>query len=473
MLYGIGGVAKHLASLVMLPIYTFYLSPADYGAIEIITLIVSSLSLIAGMNLGEGLFRFYHEPEERGGGRHTVASALGLALGLNTLGALLLIDCSPLLAERFLGADYPWTYIALASATLVTEASVSIVSCHMRAEGDALKYFLTGMLRLALQVGLNLFFLAGLELGVKGVLIAGLAATFLVAVVVLPYTLRRVGWAFSPTSAKHLLAFGGPLVVANAATFYLGASDRFFLENYQGLAAVGVYALAARLASGFGVLIYDPFEQVWDPEKYRIWRASRDIKAFQRVFRLLALVLVIAGSTVSVFAPEIFGLLTSQAFAEAANVAPILIAASVFLGLGRFARFGSLIAGKTANVYKSALASALVLTVLLWLCVPRFGAYGAAFAAAAANGFRMALDDVLARKQVNLHLPWIRFAWLAAFAACVVWGCTTLPALTVIGIGAKLLVLAVFATIAWYSPLLLPDDRRFALRLVGLRRFAT
>jgi hypothetical protein len=48
-----------------------------------------------------------------------------------------------------------------------------------------------------------------------------------------------------------------------------------------------------------------------------------------------------------------------------------------------------------------------------------------------------------------------------------------LPALTVIGIGAKLLVLAVFATIAWYSPLLLPDDRRFALRLVGLRRFAT
>jgi O-antigen/teichoic acid export membrane protein len=469
-LYGIGGVAKHLSSLVMLPIYTFYLSPADYGAIEIITLILSSASLVAGMNLGEGLFRFFHQPTDKGGGRHTVSTALALAVLLGAVGAILLSATAPWLADRFLTGNYPWTYIAIASLTLMTEACASIVVCHMRAEGDAMKYFWAGMLRLALQIGLNVYFLVVLDLGVLGILLGGLAATLTLSIVVLPYTLRRVGWSYSALSARQLFAFGGPLVVANAATFYLGASDRFFIEHYQGLAAVGVYALAARLAAGFGVLIYDPFEQMWDPEKYRIWHSTRDTAVFQCVFRLLSLVLIVTAAGVSVFAPEIFGVLTSAAFADAAYVAPILIASAVFYALSRFVRFGSLVSGKTANVYQSAVVSALVLTVLLWLLTPPYGIVGAALSTALASGFRLVVDERLARKHVDLHLSWVRFTLLGVLAVLVVSACSFFSAMTIVGVALKLLVLLALAAGAWWSPFLLERDRQLVRQLIAPRR---
>jgi len=470
MLYGIGSLTKQLATVVMLPIYTYYLGPADYGALEIVNLLVSSVALIAGMNLGEGLFRYYHEREEKGGGRKTVATALVMAFTLNLLGALVLSALSPILAGQFLSNTQLWYLVSIAAVTLTTEACVSIVTCHMRAEGDAWKYFWTGIARLSLHVAFNVLFLVHFELGLVGVFLGSLASSAIVAIGVLPYTIKRAGLSLSGVSARLLFAFGGPLILANVAQFYLGAIDRFFLEHFRDLASVGIYALAARLAQSFLVLIYEPFELIWDPEKYRIWQTTGDRQPFQRVFRLLTSLLVVFGTGVSVLAPEIFALLASKPFAAASSVAPVLIAAAVCTALSRFARFGSLAEGKTSNVYKAATISALAMTLLLFALTPRFGPMGAAVAVLSAAAIRVLVEDRLARRLVNLALPWRDFLLIASVGAAVVVVCLQLGPVSVLHALIKLSVLAALAAGIWWSPYLGHGERQLALTIVRMRR---
>ena len=470
MLYGIGSLTKQLATIVMLPIYTFYLAPEDYGALEIVNLLVSSVALIAGMNLGEGLFRYYHETEESGGGRKTVASALVLAVVLNALGAVLLTALAPALAGQFLSGSESWYFVSIAAVTLISEACISIITCHMRAEGDAWKFFWSGIARLGLHIAFNLFFLVYLKLGLLGIFLGSLASSVLVAATILPYTIRRAGLTVSKVSVKLLLGFGGPLILANVAQFYLGGIDRFFLEHFRDLANVGIYALAARLAQSFLVLIYEPFEQIWDPEKYRIWQTSRDIQPFQRVFRLLTVILVVFGVGISVMAAEIFALLASKPFASASVVAPVLIAAAMCTALTRFARFGSLAEGKTANVYKAALMAAVVVTLLLYLLTPRFGPMGAAFAVVIAAGVRVFIENRMASRLVDLQLPWRSFMGLAIIGVLVTIGCLQIGPISIGNVFLKLGVLAGFAAAIWWSPYLGHSERQLAFTLAKLRR---
>src|SRR5436309_10778936 len=47
----------------MLPVYTRYLTPADYGVLQLIDVVVEVASIVAGSRLGTGIFRFYHKAE--------------------------------------------------------------------------------------------------------------------------------------------------------------------------------------------------------------------------------------------------------------------------------------------------------------------------------------------------------------------------------------------------------------------------
>jgi O-antigen/teichoic acid export membrane protein len=461
-LYGAGSAARQIASVVMLPIYTRYLSPADYGAVEICSLIVACMSLIAGLSLGEGIFRHFHTQH----GPRVVSTALLVGVFSNGLGAIVLFAAAPVLAGLFLGGDYSPTLLALFALTLVAECCSSIPMCHMRVDGRAVLFFWVGILRLVLNVAFNVYFVIFAELGPLGVVYGALASTTIVALVALPYTLARIRISWSHDAARALVRFGLPLSLANIAVFYLASADRFFLEHFFSLAQVGVYALAARLAQGFLLLFYEPFGQVWDAEKYRIWQRHRSVEPVQSVFRLLCANLLLGGAVLSIFAPEIFAVLATDQFARAADLAPILIAAAILTSLSMFARLGSLVADQTRNVNRSAWISAVALTVLAIALVPSFGAMGAALAVLGGAAVRAAIENHLASKAQDFSLPWGSFVLVAIVMLAVVTATKIWSPSGAAGIAAKALIALVLIAGAWWSPLVRTSDRQLFLRVV-------
>ena len=60
-IYGLGQILSRLASFLLLPIYTNYLRPADYGCIAILDLTVGILGILIGTGMGAAITRYHFE----------------------------------------------------------------------------------------------------------------------------------------------------------------------------------------------------------------------------------------------------------------------------------------------------------------------------------------------------------------------------------------------------------------------------
>ena len=63
-IYGIGQVLSRLASVLLLPVYTSYLTLADYGVIAILDFFAGILAILIGAGMGRAATRFHFEAKD-------------------------------------------------------------------------------------------------------------------------------------------------------------------------------------------------------------------------------------------------------------------------------------------------------------------------------------------------------------------------------------------------------------------------
>ena len=58
-IYAIGTMFRRLTGLVMLPIYTRSLTPADYGVVELLSMAIEIAGILIGLRISQAMFRYY------------------------------------------------------------------------------------------------------------------------------------------------------------------------------------------------------------------------------------------------------------------------------------------------------------------------------------------------------------------------------------------------------------------------------
>ena len=76
--YTAASILSKLIAVALLPLYTRYLTPADYGAAEVLFAAVVAASIVVRFGLIEALLRFYYKDDEDpdAGRRHLLRGAL-------------------------------------------------------------------------------------------------------------------------------------------------------------------------------------------------------------------------------------------------------------------------------------------------------------------------------------------------------------------------------------------------------------
>src|SRR6185312_10798668 len=87
--YTASSVISKLIAVALLPLYTRYLTRADYGAAEVLLATVVALSIVVRLGVIEALLRFYYRFEDRAERDEVVRSSFALLLLTSTVGALL------------------------------------------------------------------------------------------------------------------------------------------------------------------------------------------------------------------------------------------------------------------------------------------------------------------------------------------------------------------------------------------------
>lgn len=408
LVYGFGIVASKLAGFLMLPIYTRLLTPSDYGILELLTTTVDLIGTITSLGLASAVFKFRSEQETEERRDLVVSTSQTALLALALVTSAAGFAAAPLLDQVVLGRAGRPLYFQIFFVIYFFQTAQDVPLLYLRAEERPFRYITASLSKLVLMLGLNIWFVVFLRLGILGVLWGNLFANAVVSTLLVAYTIRHAGAGFSTDLARSMAAFGGPLVVWSLANFVLVFSDRYFLRYYADTAAVGIYSLAYRFAMALTALGFQPFWMMWSQQRFEVAKRDDAQELFPRVFSYMNLSLGLIGLGIVLFVDEVVRVMSDPSFHPAYHVVPLLIAAQVIYHWVPFSNLGLFLEDRSQTMGKIGVLSAAVMVGLNFLFVPSFGVWGAAWATLLTYVIRYVLIYLTSQRVYEVDHGWPR-----------------------------------------------------------------
>lgn len=468
-IYGIGIVLSRLASFLMLPIYTRFLTPADYGILELLSMTIDVIGTLAGLGVALSVFRFATETDRQEEQQEVVSTASVAVIGIAVLTASIGLVFSPLLSRVVLGPQGRPEFFRLFFGIYFLQALETVPLLYLRLLRRSRTFVAVNLAKLIAMLTMNIVLVVFLHMSVRGVLLSNLSVSFVSASCLAVFLFKRIGWRFSTAVLRRLTSFGSPLVIVNLANFILVFSDRFFLNHYVNTSAVGIYSLAYKFAFLLSALFFQPFNMIWGPARFDVAKQADAPRTFGRVFLYLNVVLGVGGAGIAIASRDVITYMADAAFRPAYTLIPALLAAQIVYIWSDFSNVGFLLRSKTHVLAQAAVVGVVATLLLNVLLIPRFGIVGATAATIGAYMVRFLTVHTLSQRQYRIAYPWASVVRLyallgAAVAARAALG--ALPLLPALAANATLFIAAVVAT----SQLVLTrEDRDRARELVAAR----
>ncbi len=421
--YTAASILSKLIAVALLPLYTRYLTKADYGAAEVMFAAVVSVSIVVRLGLIEALLRFYYQDGEDPA--LVVKSAFAGLFWLATLGALLALPFAIPIAEALLDPKTAAAVGQMAELARISIGGLWVLTMFefmltlFRLEERARAFFVTTILNVLVTIGLTVVLVVGGGEGARGLLVGSYASGAATVLGLIVWQWRRLSLRFDRELLRRLLRFGLPTMPAEASLYLLNFVDRIIIVRSLGLAEAGLYSLAVKFAQAVNVLVRG-FQLAWPPLAYSIREDAEARRVYAAVVTLFVAgcTFVVAGMWLfsrwivrALAAPDFFGSYKAIGLISVAVTLYALYMVMVVI-LGR--------TGRTEFNFPAALAALAANVALNLALVPPFGIVGAALALVASYLVVVALMYAFTQRLFPVPYEWGRLARVVLAAAVVV-----------------------------------------------------
>ena len=383
LIYLAGTIGSSFFLYLTIPIYTRAFTPAQYGALSMVTALIGVIGGVLILGGDTALSRFwFQESDSSRRGRLAlawIAFLAALAVVVCLVLALLAPVTSPFILD---GVASSWLLV-IALATLPFAQTSRLVSQVLRNQFRAWTYatsaILLGMLTAALGVGLAV----GTRLGLVGVVLGTLLSELIILSVRLFQTRHTFSFGVDWSRVKPMLRFGAPLVPVSLSFWVFAAANRLVLGHFGGLTELGYFAVASSVTAAFA-LVTGAVSQAWVPRAFSLYEADQGLAARQ-IGRFLTAYLALLGTLAvlaSSLAPEIVSLIATPQYAAAARAIPVLAVGSVAFGAQLLTASGLTLTNRTKSLALLSVSAAVVDVGLAMALIPTWGVMGAAVAGA-------------------------------------------------------------------------------------------
>jgi O-antigen/teichoic acid export membrane protein len=243
------------------------------------------------------------------------------------------------------------------------------------------------------------------RMGVEGAVIAQLAGSLGVALVMLATQLRLLlRPQFHPSELWDMLKFGLGLIPGNLSAWVLSLSNRYVIQYFLGPAAVGLYSLAYKVSTLIEMGIHNPFGLAWSPVIFPAAREGRVVELIKRIFTYYNALTCLVALALGLFAKELLILLGGQEYSGHELVVFLVALGLVAAGWPQFVAVGFNIVNKTyyfSLIYGAAAAFNVGLNLLL---VPHWGITAAAGTTLATYVTASVVYLVMSRRYIRIEI---------------------------------------------------------------------
>ena len=369
----LGTFGSKLLVFLLMPLYTYLLSPSEYGVAELITSTANLIMPLACVGITTGIFRF---AAEKNADREEVFSS-GVALLGGGFFCLLLVGV-PL---SVFGA-FPWETRLIVLYVLFADVQ-AVCAQYVRAIDRTRLFAVQGILNTLVTILFNLLFLMVFHLGVTGYVLAVICGNAF-TILFLTFT-ARLWRAFSFRKIRkqtvwELFRFSLPMIPATVCWLITDLSDRYLVTYFCGTEENGIYSAAYKIPSIVN-LMTGIFMQAWQFSAVAEASDEESCRNFYtEVFRGFLSVVMIGSAGLVLLSRFLSRILLDASYFGAWRYMPVLLVAAAMESVVSFLATIYLVRKKTLHSFLTAMAGTVLNLVLNFLFIPRYGALGAAVA---------------------------------------------------------------------------------------------
>lgn len=370
LIIGIATFGSKAISFILAPLYSYYLSTAEYGTMDLVITTASLLMPILMEDVYESVFRFTSDPNEDNTKVLTNCSLIAL-IG-TIIGALLIFPIS-LVYQNLSVILIVYLYIVIDGFTL-------IFSWYERGCGKIKVFALSGVINSAFQLAFTFLFIVLLRYGLTGWYIGFLCAkviTFLYLFInVRPFKVVRKQH-IDKIYQKRLLNHCIPLMPTTIMWWIMNASDRYVIGFFIGMTANGIYAVSNKIPSILNAL-ESVFYQAYQTTAINSIDDKERNNFYSKIFNNYFVFMMLGYIGILVIARPVIIYLFDVSYSEAWLYIPPLLAGAVAHAISGNLGSYYVLFYQTKGALLTSFWGALTNILLNLILIPHFGLMAAA-----------------------------------------------------------------------------------------------
>ena len=407
-LLSIGTILTKGINLIMIPLFSAWLSTEDYGVYDLLATYVSLLIPFVTLSSSDAVFRFVIDSNNEDDKKKYISTTLGVVLfnSLIVIAAFTVINYAA-------GWSYAFPFIIL----LLSELLLNHLQGVARATRKLKVYALTNVIStLGIAMFVTLFVLV-LQMGLVG-MIYGYAFGYFLGEAVLVVSIRY--WKFIKfrsidlAAFKELIGYSYPLIPNNICWWLVNVSDRTVINIFLGDAANGIYAIACKIPN-VCASVFSVFNISWQEAAIDVLDSEERNIYYNKIYNsTIAIMISLCGGILSLNY-FLFEFIFDQRYFEAAYYTPILITSIIFSALTQY--FGGIqISFKRPKENGiTTMIGATVNVIIDLFFISSIGVYAAAISTLAANMVICIIRYVRLRNDVKFKIEKRNFAYIAYY----------------------------------------------------------
>jgi O-antigen/teichoic acid export membrane protein len=363
-------------SFLTISLLTRYLSPTDYGVINLYTSFTILLMPFISVGIISPLsVEFYKKtPDEY---RQFFTNSQGVSLiSLLFFSILCFFLRHPL--SQFLRVTPIWIIVLPVTVWWIMNNEITMMMCRMKNRPWWFAWFCTG--RNIFEITLTLILVVGLHWAWQGRLLSAAVAPTLMGIISIyivskwQFISKSINWKQGARIAWVCI----PFVFERLTIFVLGNSDKYFIDKFDlsGTEQVGLYSVGAQIASIINLVILS-MNSAYLPYLYQNLADGHKERA-KKGTGLYVIGAALMVGVLFLIIPLIFNFFIGHRFSQGRVFAYYLCSGSFMWAIYNAFLGYLLFHGKNRQIFFIALTGMLVSVLMNFILVPRYGAYGAA-----------------------------------------------------------------------------------------------
>lgn len=398
------------------------MTAGDYGELSLYYLFLAVVQTFYIYGLDIAYLRFYNltdhgKSKAEVNGTVLLASAFS-SLVLSGILALFSIELGKLLISDPIDPGSVPVNVLICIGILFFDTISTFPFLKLRSDNRPLVFATQKFINVGINLGLNIVFIEGLDMGLRGVLWANLISSLISTLLLLPDILKLCKFRIDGSLLREMMAFGIPNVPTYLFVMIVELAGRKALELYRGVEDVGLYSAGYKLGMFMGV-VNAAFRFAWQPFFLKHAQDEQAPTLFSKTMTYYVLVATTLMVWLTLFVPPlvktdlpIIGSLIAPAFWAGLTVFPLILAAHIFDGIYANLMVGIYLKKATRKLPLVTGIAALFTVVANILLVPTYGMMASAWVSLGAFFIQAAALFLTVDKIYPIAYEWRRIAIL-------------------------------------------------------------